>query len=162
MKISLQLNLQQRQAQIQRLELTSEYLGTFLVRSETLLKRGRYHRALCLIDTEDADGYYSILDYLLATVAPEWAESIQEFYDDEGPKLGELADYWTIDEMDRGIAKAITGLATAHRIIEEEVWADSRRAPYPPPSKFMKRLTLDRIRAAATIPPPPRKRRIAA
>jgi hypothetical protein len=136
------------------LGLESEYLEGFYVRTEALLKQKRHRKGLRLIESKD-DDYRSVLDWLVAHVAPPWDAHIQAFYNERGPRLGEAVDFDTIDLMDRLLEGAVMNLTLSYELLEEKGWLVGRAAPEP--GKYMQRVTMNTILSliAPLFPLPP-------
>ena len=94
MPLCLSLNLEQRCSLVQELGLESEYLATFMIRTEYLLKKDKYEKGLLLIEKTDT-GYESVMDWLLAMLAPSWKKHIKAYYEFRYTKLGDIADFKT-------------------------------------------------------------------
>lgn len=112
-------NLAQRQTLVQKLGLTSEYLGSCLVRTEARLRTLRYQRGLALLHgLVDESAFRSALDWLLVLFAPHRADDVRRYYRGEGPPLIESQSWRTIDAVDRTLDDELVQLAA----LQEEFW----------------------------------------
>jgi hypothetical protein len=142
-----ELNLEQRQCLIQSLGLESEFFESFLVRTERRLSDSKFSRGLRLIEG-DGEGYRSVLDWLLATLAPHWDLFILNYYEHGTPKLGHAVDFDTIDLIDRLMDAAVRDLYKSYQTLCRAGWLGTDDEPEP--SVFMKRTTLAAVRAHIT------------
>ena len=142
-----ELNLEQRQCLIQSLGLESEFFESFLVRTERRLSDSKFSRGLRLIEG-DGEGYRSVLDWLLAMLAPDWKVFIQDYYSYGEPKIGHAVDFETIDLIDRLMEAAVRDLYKSYQTLCRAGWLGTDDEPEP--SVFMKRTTLAAVRAHIT------------
>lgn len=113
-------NLELRQTLVQKLGLESEYLETFLVRSEKLLKGRRGQRGLALVrHLADEDEYRSVMDFLVGLFVPSMKPAIKAYYEGHGQKLGEEFTWSFIDNLDRKMVMALEHLARLSEVIWE-------------------------------------------
>ena len=144
--ISMSCNLQLWQAHVLELQLESEYLESFLIKTETLLRKKEYQVGLKLIDDSlDASEYNSMQDYVLATFSPYWRGRILDYYDGVGSKLGEVLNYDTIKEIDDLTSHIVVELKCSYRALQQEGWIVGKGKPDP--GKFLKRTTMSAIRS---------------
>jgi hypothetical protein len=143
MKICFRLNLEHRLDLVQRLGLESEFLGSFLVRTEKRLKQRRFQKGLILLDAEEGD-YRSVLDLLLATFSPAWKRSILDFYRDGEHRLGDCADWKTINLIDQLMECAVTELTVSYEMLRSEGWLVGEGKPEPTP--YVKSAVSDAVR----------------
>jgi len=144
MSLRLSLNLEQRCSLIQKLGIESDYLGTnFMVRTEYLLQKDKYEKGLLLIEKTDT-GYESVMDWLLAMLAPSWKKHIKAYYEFRYTKLGDIADFKTITLMDQLMESAVVDLYETYKMLQEAGWLEMRGKTEP--GIFMQRVTMDGIR----------------
>ena len=102
-----------------RLELSSEYFESVLVRTEAALrKHGPAARAIELI----AGDYESVMDCLLGSCSPEWGKEIAAYYRGEGPQMIEGHSAEVIAAVDHALVPVVKGLSRA--IAEIGEWPD--------------------------------------
>ena len=142
MSLQFSQNLEQRLTLVQKLGLESEYFESFLVRTEKLLKQKKYQKGLTLIVPNDTK-YASVLDWLLAMLAPSWKAHIHAFYKYGPPRLGHAVDFQTIDLMDQLMEAAVVDLAHSYRMLREESWLTKHK---PEPGVFLQRTTMNAVR----------------
>lgn len=107
-------SLSPRLTLVQKLGLDSRFLQSCLVETEELLHHSRYQRALVLVRGRGENQYRSILDFLVALHLPAMRPAIVHFYDDEGPRLLDMASASTIAALDDGLAGSVRQLAALH------------------------------------------------
>lgn len=132
LSLRFDLNLQCRLNLVQKLGLESEYLGTFLTKTEMALKSRRYQKGLKLIQTalEDdnvggsGEPYRSVVDALLGAASPSWKRHIAHWYQHKRYRLGHAATWEDIQEMDEVLVQALRELAAWREAGAEDLVLD--------------------------------------
>ena len=110
------------QEQIIELRLESEYLQSFLPRTEMALKQRLNQKGLRLLHVDGQDEYRSTLDWLLAITSAEWDAHIRAYYRTGTEKLGDVAEWGEILEIDRVLRGVVKELRRTHSALVREGW----------------------------------------
>ena len=148
-------NLQQTQCLILQLGLQSEFFQSFLVRTEHRLSNSKYSRGLRLIPNP-ASEYRSVLDWLLASIAPEWDQLIINYYKNGTDRFGKVVDFNTITEIDQLMDATVRDLYKSYQTLKRHGWLGTSSDPNP--GTFMQHTALAAVHFHITplFPKPPR------
>ena len=129
LSLTFQTNLTCRYDLVQQLGLESEYLETFLTKTEMALKSRRYQKGLKLIQPAleagaGGEDYRSVIDALLGAASPSWRRHIAHWYRYGDTRLGDAATWEDIQEMDAVLVQALHELAAWREAGAEDLILD--------------------------------------